>query len=164
MAPGDLSNPRPYSSMKTTMISDKTRGICTRITFPYQLSFFMLLFSMQETIVSMAVAGAIFGAACGGWINDKFGRKMAILIADVVFLIGSVIMGIAPAPWVLIIGRILVGYGVGMASITAPLYISEASPAHVRGALVGTNNLLITFGQFLSYCVNIAFTEVFEIK
>lgn len=114
---------------------------------------------LQETIVSMAVAGAIFGAAVGGWMNDKFGRKKSILVADVVFFIGAIVMAVAPAPWVIIIGRILVGLGVGMASMTSPLYISEASPARIRGALVSTNGLLITGGQFLSYLINLAFTK-----
>ena len=53
-----------------------------------------------------------------------------------------------------------VGLGVGMASMTAPLYISEASPAKIRGALVSINAFLITGGQFLSYLVNLAFTKV----
>lgn len=115
---------------------------------------------MQETIVSMAVAGAIVGAAFGGWMNDRFGRKISILVADFVFFLGAIVMAVSPAPWVLIIGRILVGLGVGMASMTAPLYISEASPARIRGALVSTNGLLITGGQFLSYLINLAFTKV----
>ncbi|MED6118581.1 Sugar transporter [Stylosanthes scabra] len=114
---------------------------------------------LQETIVSMAVAGAIIGAAFGGWMNDKLGRKKTILMADVVFFLGALVMAVAPAPWVIIIGRILVGLGVGMASMTAPLYISEASPAKIRGALVGINSFLVTGGQFLSYLINLAFTR-----
>jgi SP family myo-inositol transporter-like MFS transporter 13 len=115
---------------------------------------------MQETIVSMAVAGAIVGAGFGGWMNDKFGRKPSILIADSLFLAGALIMALAPTPFVIIIGRIFVGLGVGMASMTAPLYISEASPARIRGALVSTNGLLITGGQFMAYLINLAFTKV----
>ncbi|XP_062013614.1 inositol transporter 4-like [Rosa rugosa] len=114
---------------------------------------------LQETIVSMAVAGAIIGAAIGGWMNDALGRKKSIVIADVVFFVGAIVMAVAPAPWVIIIGRIIVGLGVGMASMTAPLYISEASPHRIRGALVSTNGLLITGGQFLSYLINLAFTK-----
>lgn len=114
--------------------------------------------------MSMAVAGAIFGAAIGGWMNDKFGRKKSILVADFLFFIGAIVMAVAPAPWMIIIGRIFVGLGVGMASMTSPLYISEASPARIRGALVSTNGLLITGGQFLSYLINLAFTRVRELK
>ncbi|XP_037496294.1 inositol transporter 4 isoform X1 [Jatropha curcas] len=114
---------------------------------------------LQETIVSMAVAGAIIGAAVGGYTNDKFGRKISILFSDVVFFVGALVMAAAPAPWVIIVGRLLVGLGVGTASVSSPLYISEASPAKIRGALVGSNGLLLTGAQFLSYLINLAFTK-----
>lgn len=114
---------------------------------------------LQETIVSTAVAGAIVGAAFGGWMNDKFGRKKSILFADILFVIGSLVMALAPNPWVIIFGRIFVGLGVGIVSMTSPLYISEASPARIRGALVSTNGLLLTGGQFLSYLINLAFAK-----
>ncbi|KAI9115031.1 hypothetical protein K1719_014044 [Acacia pycnantha] len=115
---------------------------------------------LQEVIVSMAVVGAIIGAAVGGWINDAYGRKKATLIADVIFTIGSVVMAAAPNPHVLIFGRLFVGLGIGIASVTAPVYIAEASPSEIRGALVSTNTLMITGGQFLSYLINLAFTQV----
>lgn len=110
--------------------------------------------------MSMAVAGAIVGAAVGGWTNDRFGRRFSILVADFLFFVGAVIMAAAPSPTLLIVGRVFVGLGVGMASMTSPLYISEASPAKVRGALVSTNGFLITGGQFLSSLINLAFTNV----
>ncbi|KAK8619535.1 hypothetical protein V6N13_133491 [Hibiscus sabdariffa] len=115
---------------------------------------------LQETIVSMALVGAMIGAASGGWINDAYGRKKATLLADVVFTAGAIVMAAAPDPYVLILGRFLVGLGVGIASVTAPVYIAEASPSEVRGGLVSTNVLMITGGQFLSYLVNLAFTQV----
>ncbi|KAL9145990.1 hypothetical protein ABFS82_13G081500 [Erythranthe guttata] len=114
---------------------------------------------LQESIVSMAVAGAIIGSAIGGWLNDRYGRRTAILVADFLFFIGAVLMASAPNPSVLISGRVFVGIGVGMASMTSPLYISEASPAKIRGALVSTNGFLTTAGQFLSYLINLAFTK-----
>jgi len=110
--------------------------------------------------VSTAIAGAIIGASVGGWINDRFGRKKGIVLADTLFFAGSVIMAAANGPTVLIVGRVFVGIGVGMASMASPLYISEASPTRVRGALVSLNSFLITGGQFLSYLINLAFTKV----
>ncbi|OQU88440.1 probable inositol transporter 2 [Sorghum bicolor] len=114
---------------------------------------------LQEMIVSMAVAGAIIGAAVGGWTTDRFGRRASILVADFLFFAGAAIMASATGPAQLVVGRVFVGLGVGMASMTAPLYISEASPARIRGALVSTNGFLITGGQFLAYLINLAFTK-----
>ncbi|KAH7423870.1 hypothetical protein KP509_12G078500 [Ceratopteris richardii] len=114
---------------------------------------------LQEIIVSMAVAGAIFGAGIAGWVNDKFGRKPAILAADVLFFVGAILMATAPYPSILIVGRVFVGLGVGAASMTSPLYIAEASPARFRGALVTANVLFITGGQFIAYAMNLAFTK-----
>ncbi|KAH7424205.1 hypothetical protein KP509_12G094900 [Ceratopteris richardii] len=108
----------------------------------------------------MAIAGAIVGAFFGGWINDRFGRKPATLLADITFTLGAVVMAAAPNPFVLIFGRLLVGLGVGVASLTAPLYVAEVSPSDVRGFLVSTTVLYITGGQFISYLVNLGFTEV----
>lgn len=114
---------------------------------------------LQEMIVSMAVAGAIIGAAIGGWTTDRFGRRTSILVADFLFFAGAVVMASATGPAQLVVGRVFVGLGVGMASMTSPLYISEASPARIRGALVSTNGFLITGGQFLAYLINLAFTK-----
>ncbi|XP_068656054.1 probable inositol transporter 2 [Aristolochia californica] len=114
---------------------------------------------LQESIVSMAIAGAIVGAAAGGFMNDRIGRRKSILIADFLFFLGAVIMAAAVNPGMLIVGRVFVGFGVGMASMTAPLYISEVSPAKIRGALVSTNGFFITGGQFLSYLINLSFTK-----
>ncbi|PHU19707.1 hypothetical protein BC332_10858 [Capsicum chinense] len=67
-----------------------------------------------------------------------------------------------PDPYILILGRLLVGLGVGVASVTAPVYIAEASPSETRRGLVSSNVLMITGAQFLSYLVNLAFTVCIE--
>lgn len=92
-------------------------------------------------------------------MNDRFGRKPSIIIADIVFAVGAICMAVAPSPQIIMVGRLIVGVGVGMASMTAPLYISEVSPNRVRGALVSFNGLLITAGQFIAYLLNLAFTH-----
>jgi SP family myo-inositol transporter-like MFS transporter 13 len=108
----------------------------------------------------MALLGAMIGAAGGGWINDAYGRKKSTLLADMMFAIGSLVMCAAGGPYILILGRLFVGLGIGIASVTAPVYIAEAAPSEIRGGLVSTNVLMITGGQFFSYLVNLGFTEV----
>jgi SP family myo-inositol transporter-like MFS transporter 13 len=115
---------------------------------------------LQETIVSTAILGAVVGALIGGPMNDRLGRKPTILISDVIFTLGAFLMALAPDPYFLTGGRLVVGLGIGIASMTIPLYIAEVSPPEKRGALVTVNVLMITTGQFLSYIVNYYFTTV----
>lgn len=101
---------------------------------------------LQETIVRMALVGAMIGSGAGWWINDAYGHKRATLLVDVVFAIGSLVMAGAPDPYVLILGRLLVWLGVGVASVTVPMYITEVTKYEICGGLVSTNVLMITGG------------------
>jgi SP family myo-inositol transporter-like MFS transporter 13 len=111
---------------------------------------------IKSTVVSIAILGAIFGAGCGGWTADRFGRKFTILISDVVFIIGALVMALALDIVMLIFGRLIVGFGIGMASMIVPIYLAEAAPSIHRGAIVGTNLFFVTSGQLIAYCVCLA--------
>ncbi|XP_022099835.1 proton myo-inositol cotransporter-like isoform X2 [Acanthaster planci] len=108
----------------------------------------------QELVVSVTIAAAAVASFLGGKLNDVFGRKPVILLGSTVFTAGAVIMSISQSKEVLLIGRIVVGLGVGLASMTVPMYIAEAAPTHLRGRLVTINNLFITFGQFVASVID----------
>ena len=101
----------------------------------------------QELIVSSTVLAACLTSLLGSFITDRFGRRRSILFSSNLFLFGSVMLASAPAPWALLLGRLVVGAGVGIASSQVPLYISECSTAELRGRLVTMNNVAITGGQ-----------------
>eukprot|EP00210_Caulerpa_lentillifera_P001632 g1570.t1 len=115
---------------------------------------------LEEIIVSSAILGAAFGAAIGGWLSDKIGRRTALLIGDGLFCTGAILMATATTVTALIIGRIIVGLGVGLASVTVPVYIAECSSVSLRASLITVNVLMITSGQLVSYIVNYFFTFV----
>ncbi|GAB4816004.1 hypothetical protein N2152v2_003050 [Parachlorella kessleri] len=115
---------------------------------------------LQEVIVSAAIVAAGVGSALGGALSDVAGRKRALLLADVLFTLGALGMGLAWDVGVLIAGRALVGLGVGLASVTVPVYIAECAPPAVRAGLVSANVLMITGGQFLAYVVDFFFSFV----
>ncbi|XP_057296940.1 proton myo-inositol cotransporter-like [Hydractinia symbiolongicarpus] len=117
---------------------------------------------LQEAVVSITVGGAILGSLTAGFVSQKFGRRPVLLIASFGCSIGAVITGIAGIIWVLLLGRFVVGLGIGYASATVPVYIAEAAPAHKRGQLVTVNQLFITLGFLLANVVNAAFTYVKE--
>lgn len=112
----------------------------------------------QELIVSVTIAAAAIAAALGGPFSDLLGRRITVLIASIVFTVGAVVMGVAPDEWVLLIGRIVVGFGIGFAAMAVPLYIAESAPAEMRGKLVVVNNLFITGGQFVATVVDGVFS------
>ena len=76
------------------------------------------------------------------------------MTACIIFAIGAVVMAFAPDLAVLVIGRVIAGLGVGLASMTVPVYIAECAPEELRGAMVSLDVLLITTGQFVAYAVD----------
>ncbi|WP_130731899.1 sugar porter family MFS transporter [Komagataeibacter xylinus] len=105
----------------------------------------------QEWIVSSMMAAAAVGSLIAGTISFRFGRRRALLGSSILFLAGSLISALAPSVTVLIIGRIFLGFAVGIAAFTAPLYISEVSAVAQRGSMIACYQLMMTGGIFLSY-------------
>ena len=114
----------------------------------------------EEAFVSAAVAACVVGALVGGPMSDRIGRRPTIIFAAVLFAIGAAVLTISTKYWMLLVGRIILGFGVGKASMISPVYIAEASPQQFRGALVTLNNFAITGGQFVAYVVAALFSKV----
>jgi sugar porter (SP) family MFS transporter len=115
---------------------------------------------MEGIIVSTLLVGAVVGALSGGPISDSFGRRPSVLLAAVIFGLGALAVAFAPSVAFIVVGRFLLGLGVGLASMIVPLYIAEIAPAARRGALVSLNQLMITVGILVSYIVGVIFTPI----
>ena len=116
--------------------------------------------AQQELVVSVTIIGAMATAAVAGVLGDRYGRKPVIVASSIVFILGANFMAIAPGYDMLVVGRLIVGLGVGASSMSVPIYVSEAAPAPIRGFLVTCVNVAITSGQFISSLVGGAFSEV----
>jgi len=114
----------------------------------------------EELVVSAVLMGAVVGAVFGGRLADRLGRRKVLIQVAILFMIGAIGTALAPTPALLAIGRAVVGIAIGVASFTAPLYISEVSPARVRGKLVSLNQLMITIGIVVSYLADYGFAGV----
>jgi MFS transporter, SP family, galactose:H+ symporter len=112
---------------------------------------FSLTRVQEEVVVAAVLLGAVIGASFGGKLADRFGRRKILIQVGILFIIGAIGTAFAPTPAWLAIGRVVVGVAIGIASFTAPLYISEVSPASIRGKLVSLNQLMITIGIVVSY-------------
>ena len=116
--------------------------------------------------VSSALIGCIIGGAISGFASSKYGRKNALIIAGVLFLLSALGSGNpeflffekgVPSMGLLYMFnfyRLIGGIGVGLASAVCPMYIGEIAPANIRGRLVSLNQFAIIFGMLVVYFVN----------
>ena len=107
-----------------------------------------------ELIVSALLWGAATGALFSGVLSSRFGRRRTILISAVNFIVGTLLCAFAPNAPMLMVARFILGIAVGVASFTAPLYLSEIAPQSVRGALISMHQLMITIGIILAFLSN----------
>ncbi len=121
---------------------------------PYLENYFTLDSSGKGFIVSSALIGCIAGVVFAGRISDRIGRKIPLLTAALLFMVSAIGSGMAHTVSVFVFFRLIGGLAVGTASILAPMYIAEISPARIRGKMVSFNQLNIVIGIALAYFVN----------
>ncbi|BEJ11126.1 hypothetical protein CspHIS471_0105480 [Cutaneotrichosporon sp. HIS471] len=113
----------------------------------------------KEAITSATTLGALFGGLGAGALSDARGRKGVLFLANIVFIVGALLQAAAHAVSTMVVGRFIVGLGVGLASCIAPLYIGELSPTRMRGRLVTVNAVVCTFGQVVAYTIGALFAR-----
>lgn len=125
---------------------------------PFISNEFQITHHQQEWVVSSMMFGAAVGAIGSGWLNFRLGRKYSLMIGAVLFVIGSLCSALAPDVEVLIISRVLLGLAVGIASYTAPIYLSEIAPEKIRGSMISMYQLMITIGILAAYLSDTGFS------
>ncbi|MEO5603299.1 MAG: sugar porter family MFS transporter [Cyclobacteriaceae bacterium] len=121
---------------------------------PFVQKQFFLTAVEEGWFVSSALIGSIVGVAISGELSDRFGRKILLVLASVLFFLSALGCTLLPSAFWIIAFRILGGVGIGVASIIVPLYISEIAPAAIRGRLVTSYQLAVTIGILLAYLTN----------
>ncbi|WP_258105694.1 sugar porter family MFS transporter [Marinoscillum sp. MHG1-6] len=104
--------------------------------------------------VSIALIGTVLGALIGGIPSDRIGRKYTLFWIGVLYWISAVGSALATDWYLFLVFRFMGGIGVGISSVTAPLYISEIAPAHSRGRLVALFQFNIVLGILIAYLSN----------
>lgn len=129
-------------------------GFCVGFSSPTQSAMIEelgLTLSQYSTFGSLLTIGAMVGALVSGRIADYMGRKGALRVSSVSYITGWLIIFFSKDALPLDIGRLFVGYGVGLTSFTVPVYIAEITPKNLRGGLTTTNQLSITTGTLVVY-------------
>ena len=106
---------------------------------------------LVETVVSATSLGGLIGAAAGGALADRFGRRRVLLLTALVFIAGAIFSATAGGVSWLILALVIVGFAVGLDSFASPLYISEISSSDLRGRRVALNQIAMTVGIVLAF-------------
>jgi SP family xylose:H+ symportor-like MFS transporter len=121
----------------------------------YFSKYFELSASMKGWVVGSALLGCFAGAIVAGPVSRYFGRKYSLIIAALLFTIsawGSGLPSFLPeSVSLLVIFRLIGGLGIGIASMNAPTYIAEISPAAKRGKMVTLYQMAIVIGFFVVF-------------
>ena len=115
---------------------------------------FQLTDMMEGWYVGCALIGSICGVLVAGSLSDYLGRKLTMLISAALFSISAIGCAVCGSFDGLVAFRIIGGVGIGIVSIVSPIYISEVSPAKIRGTLVSLYQLAVTIGFLLAYLMN----------
>lgn len=130
-------------------------GVMTGVIFILQDDpNWLLKGSHLGLMVAIALLGCAIGALIGGRLADQRGRRFALFLSGVLFIVGSIACAFAQDYWFLFGSRLLVGAAIGVTSVATPLYISELAPAHIRGRLVSLYQFAIVIGILAAFLVS----------
>ncbi|QEU59805.1 Itr1/Itr2 [Kluyveromyces lactis] len=119
-----------------------------------------LTYGDKEIITAATSLGALISAVFAGISADIFGRKPCLMFSNILFVIGAALQVSAHSFWQMAVGRLIMGFGVGIGSLLAPLFISEIAPKHIRGRLTVINSLWLTGGQLIAYACGAGLNKV----
>lgn len=108
-------------------------------------------------ITSSVLIGSSLGALSIGPLADRYGRRKLLILAAILFLVGSSLSMVAMGFVSMVIARIILGLAVGSASALTPAYLAELTPADRRGSLGTMFQLMVTLGILLAYVSNLGF-------
>ncbi|MDO4899866.1 MFS transporter [Actinomyces sp.] len=117
---------------------------------PYISQYLGLDAAGSGVVVSCLLVAAALASPAAGVIADRFGRDTALCVSAVIYGIGACIWAMSSAFWMLVIGRVLVGVGVGSVSFLGPMTVAERVPSEMRGRAVGADQLMVTVGILCS--------------
>ncbi|KAF8036470.1 hypothetical protein BT93_C2251 [Corymbia citriodora subsp. variegata] len=115
-----------------------------------------ITYVQEQFLVGILNVCSLVGSLASGKTSDLIGRRYTIVLAASTFLLGALLMGLAPSYSFLMAGRVVAGVGVGYSLMIAPLYTAEISPASVRGMLTSLPEFFIVAGILLGYICNYA--------
>ncbi|WP_435126385.1 MFS transporter [Micromonospora tulbaghiae] len=115
-------------------------------------------FDVDTFEVEVAASWVTLGALAGGHLADRIGRRGALWVAVGAYVVGTVVQAAAPTIGALLGARLLLGVGIGVASVAGPMFAAEAAPERIWGGLLAVYQFSTTFAIFIGYLADELFT------
>lgn len=109
--------------------------------------------TIEGLIVAMSLIGATIITTFSGAVSDSVGRKPMLIVSSLLYFISGLVMLWSPNVYILLLARLIDGFGIGLAVTLIPVYISETAPSDIRGLLNTLPQFSGSVGMFLSYCM-----------
>jgi MFS family permease len=109
--------------------------------------------TVEGLVVAMSLIGATVITTFSGAVSDWLGRRPMLIVSSMFYFVSGLVMLWSPNVYVLLVARLLDGFGIGLAVTVVPVYISETAPADIRGSLNTLPQFTGSGGMFLSYCM-----------
>ncbi|XP_072105725.1 solute carrier family 2, facilitated glucose transporter member 12 isoform X1 [Mobula birostris] len=123
---------------------------------------FNLTCVQQEILVSSVLIGGVIGSFAGGYIIDRWERRIGIIVTSLCFIVGNIIMSSSSSYMILVLGRIIVGVAITSSVFSACVYLSEIAPPEKRGMVVSLIEFMIVIGVLFAYIINYSFSSFSE--
>jgi MFS family permease len=154
-APGQLTGPVVVVAL-VSAVSGMLYGYDTGIISGALLQItddFGIAKGWKQVIAASILLGAVIGALTCSYLSEKRGRKGTLVMLAILFVVGALWCAVAPNPVVLSLGRLVLGFAVGGATQTAPMYVAELAPPKFRGRLVLCFQIAIGVGIVIATIV-----------
>jgi SP family arabinose:H+ symporter-like MFS transporter len=116
--------------------------------------------ALHGVVVASALYGTVLGSLFGGYPADRLGRRATLIGIGFLYLVGAIGSAAATEVYSFIVARVIGGFGIGMSTVAAPLYIAEIAPPRYRGRLTGMFQFNIVFGIVIAYVSNALLADV----
>ncbi len=116
--------------------------------------------SWQGFTVASSLIGTVMGSMIAGVPAQRYGRKKVLTVIAILYLFSAIGCAVTPVWLLFVLSRFIGGIAVGASSVVGPMYISEIAPAHQRGRLAGSFQLMIVTGIFVAFVTNFLFVNM----
>jgi len=116
--------------------------------FPWEC--FFVSAEQWGLVAGIMALGALFGSLAAGPLATRLGRKRTVLLPNLFYIIGLLLMAFSSQYWMLVVGRAIIGIGVGLACIATPIYLTEIARPEARGLIGSFHQLSIVVGFLIA--------------